>query len=103
MNKRRLGNAFAMAPVLYKDEIGDLSNTLNEMIRSQEKTENLFQKIVDIAPILMWTTNETNSHFYFNQRWCEFTGQKYLSYTDWSWLKFLKFVLLIPELILFKK
>ncbi len=89
MNKRRLGNVFAMAPVLYKDEIGDLSNTLNEMIRSQEKTENLFQKIVDIAPILMWTTNETNSHFYFNQRWCEFTGQKYLSYTDWSWLKFL--------------
>ena len=89
MNKRRLGNAFAMAPVLCKDEVGDLANTLNEMIRSQEKTENLFQKIVDIAPILMWTTNETNSHFYFNQRWCEFTGQKYLSYTDWSWLKFL--------------
>ncbi len=90
MNKRRLGNTFAMAPILFKDEIGDLANTLNEMIRSQEKTENLFQKIVDIAPILMWTTNETNSHFYFNQRWCEFTGQKCLTYTDWSWLKYLQ-------------
>lgn len=89
MNKRRLGSTFAMAPILFKDEIGDLANTLNEMIRSQEKTENLFQKITDIAPILMWTTNETNSDFHFNQQWCEFTGQKYLTYSDWSWLKYL--------------
>jgi|GEM_PF-2758646 len=89
MNKRRLGNTNAMAPVFYKDEIGDLSNTLNDMILSQEKTENLFQNLINIAPVLIWTTNEDNSHFFFNQQWCSFTKQPQLTYSDWSWLKFL--------------
>lgn len=89
INKRRLGNLYAMAPVLHQDEIGELSQTLNEMIRSQEKTENLYQKLIDIAPFLLWTTNETNTKFYFNKRWCKFTGQSYLSYDNWSWLQHL--------------
>ena len=89
MNKRRLGNIFAMAPIFYNDEIGDLSETLNRMIRSQEKTENLFQNLVNIAPVLLWTSNGDNTKFYFNEQWCAFTGQKNLNYEDWSWLKFL--------------
>lgn len=89
MNKRRLGNKNAMAPVLYKDEIGDLGDTLNYMILSQEKTENLFQNLINIAPVLIWTTNEDNTHFFFNQQWCSFTKQTKLTYTDWTWLKFL--------------
>ena len=89
MHKRRLGNTNAMAPVLYKDEIGALGDTLNDMILSQEKTENLFQNLINIAPVLIWTTNEDNTHFFFNQQWCSFTKQKQLTYTDWSWLKFL--------------
>ena len=89
MNKRRLGNIFAMSPVFYHDEIGDLSETLNRMIRSQEKTENLFQNLVNIAPVLLWTSNNDNTKFYFNEQWCAFTGQKNLHYEDWSWLKHL--------------
>lgn len=89
MNKRRLGNNNAMAPILHKDEIGDLSSTLNDMILSQEKTENLFQNLINIAPVLIWTTNEDNTHFFFNQQWCSFTKQTSLTYSDWSWLKFL--------------
>lgn len=89
MNKRRLGNIFAMSPVFCHDEIGDLSETLNGMIHSQEKTENLFQNLVNIAPVLLWTSNEDNTKFYFNEQWCAFTGQKKLHYDDWSWLKYL--------------
>ena len=89
MNKRRLGNIFALSPVFYHDEIGDLSETLNNMIRSQEKTENLFQNLVNIAPVLLWTSNGDNTKFYFNEQWCAFTGQKNLHYEDWSWLKYL--------------
>lgn len=89
MDKRRLGNIFAMSPIFYHDEIGDLSETLNRMIRSQEKTENLFQNLVNIAPVLLWTSNGDNTKFYFNEQWCSFTGQKNLHYEDWSWLKFL--------------
>ena len=93
MMKRSQGNIFALAPIFYRDEIGALANALNEMIHSQEKAENLFQNLVDIAPILLWTTNKDNTHFYFNNRWCTFVGQKELTYHDWSWLKHLK-----PEL-----
>ncbi len=89
MNKRRLGNSNAMAPIFCKDEIGDLGSALNDMILSQEKTENLFQNLINIAPVLIWTTNEDNTHFFFNQQWCAFTKQKSLTYNDWSWLKFL--------------
>lgn len=86
MNKRRLGNIFAMSPVFYHDEIGDLSETLNNMIRAQEKTENLFQNLVNIAPILLWTSNADNTKFFFNEQWCAFTGQEKRHYDDWSWL-----------------
>lgn len=89
INKRRLGNLYAMAPILYHDEIGELAKTLNEMIRAQEKTENLFHKVIDIAPFLLWTTNEDNTNFYFNKQWCKFTGQNYFTYHDWSWLSYL--------------
>lgn len=87
MNKRRLGNPYAMAPIFSNDEIGDLSKVINEMIYAREKTESLYQKLVDIAPILLWTTNRDNSYFYFNKRWCEFVGQSSLIYKDWSWLQ----------------
>lgn len=89
INKRRLGNLYAMAPILHNDEIGELAKTLNEMIRSQEKTENLFHKVIDIAPFLLWTTNEDNTNFYFNKQWCKFTGQNYFTYHDWSWLSYM--------------
>ncbi len=88
MDRRRLGDQKAMAPKLSDDEIGLLSQKLNDMIRAQEKSENLFQQLTNMAPLLLWTSNADNSHFYFSQKWAEFTGQTRLKYTDWSWLNY---------------
>ena len=86
INRRRNGNNEAMVPVIYHDEIGDLAITLNEMIRTQANAENLYQKLVDIAPVLIWTTDRNNSVFYFNKRWQEFTGQQNLICNGWTWI-----------------
>ncbi|MDR0647294.1 MAG: response regulator [Puniceicoccales bacterium] len=88
MQRRKLGDSKALVPELCKDEIGMLAQTLNEMIRTQEKSENLFQQLTNMAPVLLWTSNEDNSCFYFSKKWAEFTGQTRLKYTDWSWLNY---------------
>jgi PAS domain S-box-containing protein len=88
IHRRKLGDSKALVPELCKDEIGMLAQTLNEMIRTQEKSENLFQQLTNMAPVLLWTSNEDNSCFYFSKKWAEFTGQTRLKYTDWSWLNY---------------
>ncbi len=86
MNRRRHGDKEARAPIYAKDEIGRLAQTLNEMIHAQEESENLFQKLVDIAPILLWISNKENQSFYFNRKWLEFTGQTEALQQGTAWM-----------------
>lgn len=87
MNKRRYGDKNALAPIFAKDEIGRLAETLNQMIHTQEESENLFQRLADIAPVLLWTSNKTNTEFYFSKRWLDFTGQTENIQQNLDWIK----------------
>lgn len=41
---------------------------------SAHKTEEEFQFLADFIPQLVWITDPTGFHTYFNQRWVDFTG-----------------------------
>ena len=41
---------------------------------SPQKTEDEFQFLADFIPQLVWITDSTGFHTYFNQRWIDYTG-----------------------------
>jgi PAS domain S-box-containing protein len=41
---------------------------------SPQKTEDEFQFLADFIPQLVWITDHTGFHTYFNQRWIDYTG-----------------------------
>ncbi len=46
----------------------------NAMPASTSKTEHEFQFLADFIPQLVWITDSTGFHTYFNQRWTDYTG-----------------------------
>ena len=86
INKQRYGDKNALAPVFSNDELGVLAKTLNQMIHSREESEDLFKRLSDISPVLIWTSDKTSKNFYFSNRWLDFTGQTGFAKSDLSWI-----------------
>ncbi|OHE73443.1 MAG: hypothetical protein A2Y14_01290 [Verrucomicrobia bacterium GWF2_51_19] len=85
IEERKQGNLDARMPVSSNDEIGSLALALNQMIRAQEESEDLFLKLADIAPILLWRTDKTNTHYHFSKRFLEFTGRTSDQEVNFRW------------------
>ncbi|OHE70509.1 MAG: hypothetical protein A2007_03275 [Verrucomicrobia bacterium GWC2_42_7] len=86
LRDRREGDPQAWAPVRSNDEIGILAVTLNAMVRAQEESEDLFGKLSDLAPVLLWMSDKNNRIFYFSKKWLQFTGKTLHQELGSGWL-----------------
>jgi PAS domain S-box-containing protein len=54
---------------------------VNEIRESEQR----FRVMADGAPVLIWVTDTTKNHIWFNQRWLEFTGRSMEKETGSGW------------------
>jgi len=62
---------------------------VSELYRTQAaltESERRFERMADLAPVLMWVANPDGSCNYFNETWLRFTGLTLAQASGWGWL-----------------
>lgn len=63
-------NGATVGAVLEFRDITDLKRAESDLRASEQR----YRALADAMPQLVWATDENGSHFYFNQRWYDYTG-----------------------------
>lgn len=61
-----------------------------ERARAEEalkESDKRFQSIANLVPDLLWESDPDGSTNWYNQRWLEYTGQRFEQATGWGWTK----------------
>ena len=62
---------------------------VTELYRTQaalRESERRFERMADLAPVLMWVSGPDGACNYFNQTWLSFTGLTLAQAAGWGWL-----------------
>lgn len=75
------------------DEFTHLGNNINQMIeglhamrQQKEESENRFQTVADLAPVMIWMSGLDKKCTYFNKGWFDFTGRSFKEEEGEGWL-----------------
>ncbi|MBL0060158.1 MAG: response regulator [bacterium] len=68
MNQRAAGNHQVIASVDSRDEIGDLSSSLNYMLRALEESEGRSRTIIEAAPIAICVVDEWSGELLYTSK-----------------------------------
>ncbi len=68
MNQRAAGNLQVIASVDSRDEIGDLSSSLNYMLRALEESEGRSRTIIEAAPIAICVVDEWSGELLYTSK-----------------------------------
>ncbi|MCJ8281674.1 MAG: PAS domain S-box protein, partial [Rivularia sp. ALOHA_DT_140] len=60
--------------------------TAYKQTHSSKQSEQSFREFANSAPVMLWTTDETGLHNFFNCSWLKLTGHKLEQELGWGWL-----------------
>ncbi|HEX2605918.1 MAG TPA: PAS domain S-box protein, partial [Flavisolibacter sp.] len=66
----------------------DISERKEAELRLKE-SENRFREVADSAPVMIWMSDETDTIYYLNQRWVDFTGKNLMEVGSAGWPSFI--------------
>ncbi|HEU4530060.1 MAG TPA: PAS domain S-box protein [Steroidobacteraceae bacterium] len=73
-NAVRMGGATVDVTALYRTQA------------ALRESERRFERMADLAPVLMWVSGPDGACSYFNQTWLSFTGLTLAQAAGWGWL-----------------
>ncbi|MGX4644377.1 ATP-binding protein [Massilia sp. SYSU DXS3249] len=57
------------------------------LLQASAERETYFRTLIDVAPVMLWTTDEHNLCTYLSRRWSEYTGRSWEQDQGMGWLE----------------
>ena len=64
-----------------------LGRERRQQLQASTMRESYFHTLVDVAPVMLWTTDENNLCTYLSRRWYEYTGRSWEQDRGLGWLE----------------
>ena len=64
-----------------------LGRERRDLLQAAAMRETYFRTLVDVAPVMLWTTDENNLCTYLSRRWADYTGRSWQQDKGMGWLE----------------